>query len=268
MIVPDGLIYDKLHLFRESVPGLSAEVRPWVRRRRNTGTCPVATGTWRSGIFFNDMTEVRQKFLDLSIRKEFSKNEIIFFEEEFSPSCYYLEKGVVKIFKISLSGKEPIIFMRHQGEMFGLAEVVDNKKRKCNAQTLTDCVLHVLHKKRFEELVKSSPEFALMVISVLGARIRYLGERIESLMVCDVSTRLAKLLVFLAFNQLNDPESWKHAVELQKKLTQEQMASMTGSCQQTISETLKSFQEEGLIQVNRRKITLLDPLALLGRAEN
>lgn len=230
----------------------------------------VSGGNWHMEIqdFFDGMPDVREKFLELSIRKEFSKNEIIFFEEEFSPSCYYLEKGIVKIFKISLSGKEPIIFIRHQGEMFGLAEVVDNKQRKCNAQTMTDGVLHVLSKRCFEELVKMSPEFALKVVSVLGARIRYLGERIESLMVCDVGTRLAKLLVYLVFNQLNEPESWKQAVEIEKKLTQEQMASMTGSCQQTISETLKAFQKEGLIEMNRRRIILLDPLALLTKAES
>ena len=227
-------------------------------------------GNWHMEVrdFFHDMPDVKQQFLDLSTRKDFSKDEIIFFEEETGPSCYYLEKGIVKIFKISLAGKEPIFFMRHEGEMFGLAEVVDSKKRKCNAQTLTDCVLHIMHERNFEELVKSSPEFALRVISVLGTRIRYLGEQVEGLMICDVSTRLAKLLVSLVFNQLDDPESWKRSVEIKKKITQDQMASMTGSCQQTISKTLKSFQEEGLIQLNRRKIVLLNPLALLEKAEN
>jgi CRP-like cAMP-binding protein len=224
-------------------------------------------GHWHMEVqdFFHDMPKVREKFLELSIRKVISKNEVIFFEEEISPACYYLEEGVVKIFKISLSGKELIIFMRHQGEMFGLAEIVDSKKRKCNAQTLTDCVLHVLPKRDFEALVKSSPEFALKVVSTMGTRIRYLGDQVESLMVCDVSTRLAKLLLYLVFNQLKDPESWKQAVEIEKILTQEQMAAMTGSCQQTISSTLKAFQEEGLIEVKRRRICLLNPLAVLDK---
>jgi len=230
----------------------------------------VCGGNWHMEIqdFFYCIPDVREKFIKLSNRKVFLKNEIIFFEEDTSPSCFYLEKGIVKIFKITLAGKEPIFFIRHQGEMFGLAEVVNNKMRKCNAQTLTDCVLHILHKRHFEELVKSSPEFALTVISVLGTRLRYLGEQIESLMSCSVSIRLAKLLVNLVFNQLNDPESWEHAVEIDKKLTQDQMASMTGSCQQTISGTLKAFQQEGLIEVNRRRIILLNPLALLAKAES
>ena len=230
----------------------------------------VSGGNWHMEIkdFFDGLPEVKERLFELSIRKAYPKNEIIFFEEEVSPSCYYIEEGIVKIFKISLSGKEPIFFMRHQGELFGIAEVVDNKTRKCNAQTLTDSVLHILPKHRFEELMESSPKFALRVVSVMGTRIRYLGEQVESLMVCDVSTRLAKLLVSLVFNQLNDSDSWKQSVEIEKKLTQEQMASMTGSCQQTISETLKSFQQEGLIEVKRRRIILQNPLALLSKAEN
>jgi len=232
------------------------------------GDVPVSRWHMEIREFFHGMPDLREKFLKLSTRKVFPKNEIIFFEEDISSSCYYLEKGIVKIFKVTFSGKEPIFFIRHQGEMFGIAEVVGSKKRKCNAQTLTDCIVHILHKRQFEELVQSSPEFALMVISVLGARIRYLGEQIESLMDCDVSIRLAKLLVYLVFNQLNDPESWERAVEIEKKMTQEQMASIIGSCQQTISQTLKAFQEEGLIEVKRRRICLLNPLALLGKAEN
>ncbi len=230
----------------------------------------ICGGSWHLEVqdFFHGMPGVREKVLGQCIRKVIPKNEVIFFEEEMSQSCFYLEKGIVKIFKISLSGKEPIFFMRYQGEMFGLSEVVDAQQRKCNAQTLTECVLHVLPKDRFEELIKTTPEFALKVVSVLGQRVRYLGEQIENLMVCDVSTRLAKLLVFLAFNQLSDPESWEQEVEIEKKLTQTQMASMTGSCQQTISETLKAFQEEGLIEIRKRRIILRNPLALLCKAEH
>jgi len=38
---------------------------------------------------------------------------------------------------------------------------------------------------------------------------------------------------------------------------------MTGSCQQTVSETLSSFEARGLIAVSRQRITLLDPGAIM-----
>jgi len=50
------------------------------------------------------------------------------------------------------------------------------------------------------------------------------------------------------------------------RLTQEQMAAMTGSCQQTVCQFLKKFQDEGLIGMRGRAIFLLDTAALVQRA--
>jgi len=51
-------------------------------------------------------------------------------------------------------------------------------------------------------------------------------------------------------------------------LSQEQMASMSGCCQQTVSETLKRLQEKNLITIRRKKITILNPQGLMKRATN
>ena len=51
------------------------------------------------------------------------------------------------------------------------------------------------------------------------------------------------------------------------RLTQGQMAAMVGSCQQTVCQFLKKFQEQGLIRVELKRITLLDPASLISRAE-
>ncbi|MHB8223290.1 MAG: Crp/Fnr family transcriptional regulator, partial [Desulfurivibrionaceae bacterium] len=88
-----------------------------------------------------------------------------------------------------------------------------------------------------------------------------------SLMVCDVSTRLAKLLVYLSYDSLLDQEDWMKPVMIPFSLTQEQMASMTGSCQQTISEILKKFQADKLITISGKKITIVAPLKLLGETK-
>lgn len=86
-------------------------------------------------------------------------------------------------------------------------------------------------------------------------------------MVCDVDKRLAKLLVHLAYEHLRSEDSWEQPVTISPSLTQEHLAAMTGSCQQTISELLKEYQEEGLLQVERRHIVVLQPLKLLAKAE-
>ncbi len=218
--------------------------------------------------FFNHLPAEKEAFMSYSKRKKYGKGSIIFLEEEPGCSCFYVETGIIKIFRTTHQGKEPIFFLRKKGEMFGIAEVIDAKNRKANAQTLTPCVLREIQKKDFETLLTNYPTFAKTIIRVLGRRIRYLGQTIENLITCDVTNRLAKLLVYLSINNLSDHESWVNPVIVPISLTQEQMADMTGSCQQTISETLSYFQKQKLIKVRKKQITILNPLVLLSNAVN
>jgi predicted transcriptional regulator len=42
---------------------------------------------------------------------------------------------------------------------------------------------------------------------------------------------------------------------------------MVGSCQQTVSELLKEYQEDGLIKTDNRQVTVINPLRLLELVE-
>lgn len=218
--------------------------------------------------FFSGMPAEREAFMALAHRRELRKNDIVFFEEDAGDACFYLEKGLVRIFRIAASGKEPIFFLRRAGELFGLAEVMDSSPRKANAQALSPCVLHAMGRENFERFLAGNFRAAAKVIRILGRRLRYLGEQVGNLMTCDVVTRLAKLLVYMGYDQLASEDAWKGPVTLPVRLTQEHMAAMTGSCQQTVSEVLGMLQEEGLIALEKRRIVVLRPLDLLRKAEH
>ena len=216
---------------------------------------------------FDGASVEKKEFMALAIRKDIGKDHILFFENDPGNSCFYLEKGIIRIFKTTWEGKEPIFFLRRQGEIFGLAEVIGANPRKANAQTITPSVLYEISKTNFEDLLFHYPKFSQKIIQILGQRIRYLSDQVENLMVCDVNTRLAKLLVYLSYDLLLDQEDWMKPVTIPFSLTQEQMASMTGSCQQTISEILKKLQKDRLITIAGKRITILDPLKLLSTIE-
>lgn len=225
--------------------------------------------TWHLGEadFFDDDPEAKKDFLAAARRRVLKKKDIVFFEEDEGDSCFYLERGLVKIFQIAASGKEPIFFLRRQGEMFGLAEVLDSEARKANAMAMAPCVLHEIKRERFILFLDRHPCFARKVIKILGRRLRYLGDQLANVMICDVETRLVKLLVYLAYEDLGDEKAWVRPVRIPVRLTQAQMASMTGSCQQTVSESLKQLQKDGLIEASGREIWIPNPLKLLERAE-
>jgi len=213
--------------------------------------------------FFDGLPREKEAFLAVATRRTLPKNKFVFFENDNGNSCYYLEKGMVKISRVTDMGKEPIFFLRKSGEIFGLAEVIDGMKRKANAQTMTSCVLYELGKEGFEELLANNYALVRKVIRTLGQRLRFLGEQIENLMVCDVRARLLKLLFYMCCQHNVEKGSWSDPMTIPFNLTQEQIASMTGSCQQTVSETLKKLQQEAVILVSKKEITILHPMELL-----
>lgn len=213
--------------------------------------------------FFDGLEEEKKAFVALSRRKVLQKKDIVFFEEEQGDSCFYLEKGLIKIFQISSSGKEPIFFLRRSGDLFGLAEVMDGERRKANAQALSPCTIYIMSGPTFEQFLAAHYQVTKKVIQTLGRRLRYLGEIAGGLMVCDVGTRLIKLLSYLCHESIPGEAGWHQPLTIPEKLTQDQLASMVGSCQQTVSDLLKDYQERGLIVIKNRQITVLNPLQLL-----
>jgi len=144
---------------------------------------------------------------------------------------------------------------------------MEGERRKANAQALSPCIIHEMRGADFEFFLAANYPVARKVIQTLGRRLRYLGEIAGSLMVCSVGTRLAKLLAYLCHEYIPSESGWHRPLTLPIKLTQEQLASMVGSTQQTVSELLKDYQAEGLIKIKGRQITVLNPLRLLEMAE-
>jgi CRP/FNR family transcriptional regulator, cyclic AMP receptor protein len=217
---------------------------------------------------FRGFPAERESFRSLSTRKQFKKGEFIFCEDDPGHSCFYLQEGMVKIFRATMMGKEPILMIRKSGEIFGLAEAIGGFERKTNARAIKPSIVYQMDGETFEEFLSRNYPIARRIMGILGKRLRYLCEQVGNLMVCDVTTRLLKHLVYSCNSKLMDSESWDKPVTFPMDLTQEQIASMTGSCQQTVCETLRKLQEEGLIEVAGKEITLLDPLRIIRRIEN
>jgi CRP-like cAMP-binding protein len=199
------------------------------------------------GGFFDGLESEFEAFKKLATLRRVKKNEIVFFENDVCARSFYLDEGSVKIFRVSLHGKEPTFFIRSPGEMFGLAEIVGGERRKASAQALSDCTLLEVGRADFLKLMFDHPLLSRRVIEVLGRRIRYLSGQLENLMTCGVPTRLLKLLLCLSHDEIAQARGGPAEVPVQ----------------QTVSETLSSFEAQGLIAVSRRRITLLDPGAIM-----
>lgn len=214
--------------------------------------------------FFDGLEEQRRLFLSRAARRMARKDEIIFFEGDRGDACFYIASGLVRIFSVAQSSKEPIFFVRRPGDMFGLSEVLSRRPRQAGAQALVPTELYAMPGEDFDRLLAHDYALARRVIIVLGDRVRHLRARIGDLVAGGVMSRLIHLLLFLVSDV--PPEAGDGPVTLPVRISQEQLAAMIGSSQPTISELLRQLQDEELIVVERRRITIPRPLRLLARA--
>lgn len=217
-----------------------------------------------AGDFFANLSREKDLFISCSKERIAKKNEIIFRQGEEGKAVYYLQRGEVGIFYTTPLGKESIVFIRHAGDIFGLAEAIRGVPRTCGARAINDCCLYELRRKELETLLSQNWALARRVIEILGSRLRFLGEQIENFISHDVTTRLLKVLFYMTFKEISvDSLGDSSSVMIPIKLTQGQLASMIGSCQQTVSEILKQLEEAGIIKVSKNRRIEIDPHKIL-----
>lgn len=93
------------------------------------------------------------------------------------------------------------------------------------------------------------------MLAVLSFRLRKFATQIENLSLKEVPARLASYLVYLSEEQGND-----EVVELD--ISKGQLASLLGTIPETLSRIFSKMNDQGLIEVNGKRITLLDPEGL------
>ncbi len=214
------------------------------------------------GNFFEGLPQDREAFLQICRPATVRKGAFAFFQADLDQKVFYIQAGQVKIIRVSPCGKESIVSLRQPGEAFGLAEAMGGDARRASAQAVTDVSLQQTEGPRFKEFLTEHPLVAVRVGEVLSRRLRNLCEQIESLMLCDPTSRLIKLLLTLA-EQAGTANGKSIRVPL--ALSQTELAAMIGSSRQTVNQILRGLEAERLISAGHAEITILRYDALLAR---
>jgi len=211
------------------------------------------------GPLFNGLpSEQIERIATIAVLKQFNRGETIFFEGDKGTGFYIIEKGKVKIYKMSLSGKEQILHIFGPGEPIGEVPVFHGQPFPATAEALAKSDLVFFPRDRFIELVHQTPSIALNMLAVLSMRLRRFATQIENLSLKEVPARLAGYLMYLMEEQKNDKQ-----VELE--ISKGQLASLLGTIPETLSRMFAKMTEEGLIAVEGRTIRILDREGLADR---
>jgi CRP/FNR family transcriptional regulator, polysaccharide utilization system transcription regulator len=166
---------------------------------------------------------------------------------------YIVIKGILKIFKTGIDGKEQIILFAKPYDLIGFRSVLSGEYACTTAKTLEDCVLAYIPQETLFHLVKNNGNFSLELLQLVCRELGEANEYITDIAQKTVRERLAEILV-----HLKDSFDTNSEKELQIALTREELANIVGTATESVIRLLSEFKADKLIEINGRKIKILN----------
>ncbi len=188
-------------------------------------------------------------------QKTYPQGSVIVFEDDPGDALYVVVTGQVKVVLIGEDGREVILSLLRKGDFFGEMALIDNQPRSAHVIAMEDSKLLVLHRDDFRRCLAETPRIALGLLQQLSRRLRSADNKIGGLVLLDVPSRVARLLLELA-NE-GDGRVISRTVTQHKTIGQ-----MVGSTRETVSRTISALADRGLIRVTRKTIEILDRAGL------
>lgn len=203
----------------------------------------------------------RQALHTVSHLHAIKKDDTIFRANELNSVIYIVIEGRVKITRLSKHGRELIQWFCFPGEIFGLARDSQGQ-RGLYAHALSDTRLMCIQSGNFDEFLLQQPRIALLVVKQLATRLRTVSDMLLNMTSEDAHVRFINLLKRLSElngEQLNTDNAADKGVFIDIYLTHQEMADMIGVCRQTVSSMVGSLKHHGVIETNRKGLTIKSP---------
>ena len=183
----------------------------------------------------------------------------VFYEpEDVSQVLFLISEGRVQIYRISPEGKKLVIANLGPGALFGEMALLGQQMHNAFAEALDDCHIFVISRADLERLILDKPSVGRRVLETTGRRLRDAEKRLEEMAFKGIPARLASLLLRMAAEQGSDEVVG---------LTHQDLAETIGTYRETATQVLNDMKADGLIEIGRKRIKILDRARLEALAQ-
>ncbi|MFS0635587.1 Crp/Fnr family transcriptional regulator [Mesobacillus foraminis] len=211
---------------------------------------------------FKDLDDMElTRVAEISILRKWEKNSHVFLQGDTLENVYFILDGKVKIYKSDINGREQIVAILKNGEMFPHIGFFRKGGYPAFAEVLETSDLVVIPIALFEKVLIENPHLSIKVFKVLGEKIVDLQDRLEEQILNNTYEQIIKLLIRLADKHGETLEDGR--VCLKPEFTNRDLANMIGTTRETVSRTLTKMKKDELLVMDGTHNLFFDPRALL-----
>jgi len=203
--------------------------------------------------FNSIVAAVRSELINLEGVTKFAPNRrfaIIYSEGSPADTLFFVESGLVKIYKRGEDNKEIILEIVSGSAIFGDEALGTQQTRASSAEVLQEGIIYVIPRPIFLRLCEQRAELWREFSGLLLERNRQLEKKIELLCLRDVEYRILYYMAELAKTFGAKGSGSEYSIPL----SQGELASLIGATRETTSTTLNALARRGVIRLGRRQL--------------
>ena len=192
-------------------------------------------------------------------KKPLKKSEYLYRAGELMSSLYTVKTGAFKANIDSADGQENIVGFFLPGELIGLDGIASGEYQ-CDIIALGDAHVCQLPYQEFQRISNQFPILREEILSISSSNMTTAQKMLFFIGKRPVEERLSMFLIGLSqrFGARGLSE-----LRFQLSMSRHDIANYLGMAPETISRQFKKMQNQGLISINNRDITINDQSALL-----
>jgi CRP/FNR family transcriptional regulator, cyclic AMP receptor protein len=196
------------------------------------------------------------RLAEASRRQDLRRGDIVFREGDEPDKLYVVVDGRIAISRRSVDGRESVVALMEEGDLFGEMGFFLPRGRSAEARALEPSTLLAVSFDPVRKIYEDRPELLWRVVSLLAERLNTMDEVLADSVFLDVTGRTAKRLLEIAGGK----------DEFVLPITQEELAAMVGASRERVNKAIASFVRLGWIEQSDRRYSITDREQLERRA--
>jgi len=207
----------------------------------------VETSLLTSVDLFRDVDEdVASELAAAATEKSLWRGDILFSEAQDPDALYIVMSGRIAIANKSIDGRESVVALMEDGDLFGEMGLFDGMGRSAEARALEPSKVAEIPYGPVKQVYQDHPELLWRVVDMLARRLRSMDEALADSVFLDVTGRTAKRLLELAGDE----------DEFTLPITQEELSGMVGASRERVNKAISAFIRLGWLSQTDRRYTI------------
>jgi CRP-like cAMP-binding protein len=216
-----------------------------------TSTLRAKIGYLSAMDLFRDLTPAEMEEVDrATVMQTCRAGRVFYTPGETGEVLFILKKGRVELYRMSPEGRKLVISRLEPVCFFGEMSCVGQGMYNTFAEATEDSLICTMSRHDVERLLLAKPKVAVRILEAIGQRLVNAEQQLEEMAFKGLIPRLASMLLRAA--EGDDVKGLSH----------QDLADQLGVYRETVTNALNELKTAGIIDIGRKRITILDRIKL------